>query len=131
MRRLIAVGAFTALAGCATPPAAAPKPLAGQASWYNEGSRVACDGAHFHPLGMTTAHRSLPCGTRLVVWRDGFAPVEVIVNDCGPAAWTKRDLDLSEGAARALGLIGPGHALVNYLVAPPKPGDKIGRRTSR
>jgi len=32
--------------------------------------------------------------------------VVVRINDRGPAAWTRRDLDLSYGAALALGLTG-------------------------
>jgi rare lipoprotein A len=40
----------------------------------------------------------------------------VRVNDRGPAAWTHRDIDLSEAAARKLGLIGAGVGAVQIKV---------------
>ena len=43
--------------------------------------------------------------------------VIVRVNDRGPAAWTGRSLDLSRGAARALGMIGTGTARVSWRIA--------------
>ncbi len=42
--------------------------------------------------------------------------VMVRVNDRGPAAWTHRDIDLSEAAARKLGLIGAGVGAVQIKV---------------
>jgi rare lipoprotein A len=42
--------------------------------------------------------------------------VPITVNDYGPAAWTGRQLDLSEGAARSIGLIPAGVASVNIEV---------------
>ena len=41
----------------------------------------------------------------------------VRVNDRGPAAWTGRSLDLSRGAAQALGMLGAGTARVTWRVA--------------
>jgi len=76
------------------------------ATWYgNElrGHRTA-SGERFNPDGLTTAHRSLPFGTCLLVSnpRTGRS-VEVRVNDRGP--FTKGvSLDLSAGAARAIGM---------------------------
>lgn len=57
---------------------------------------------------LTAAHRSLPLGTRLLVTNlTNGNSVEVRVNDRGP--FTRgRILDLSHGAARALGAIGRG-----------------------
>ena len=57
---------------------------------------------------MTAAHRTLPFGTRLMVLnpRNGKF-VTVTINDRGP--FTKGvSLDLSRGAARAIGLQGTG-----------------------
>ena len=90
-----------------------------RASWYGGGEKLArrtASGEVFRPNGLTAAHRSLPLGTRLIVSANGRS-VTVRVNDRGPAAWTGRSLDLSRGAARALGMIGAGTARVSYRVA--------------
>ena len=55
---------------------------------------------------MTCAHRSLPFGTRLRVTHGGRSVV-VTVNDRGPFV-RGRVLDLSTGAARAIGLTAAG-----------------------
>jgi rare lipoprotein A len=81
------------------------------ASFYGSesGSRTA-SGARFHPNGLTAAHRTLPFGTRLRVCYRGC--VDVVVNDRGPAKWTRRSLDLSRGAAAQIGMIQQGVATV-------------------
>lgn len=83
------------------------------ASFYGSesGSKTA-SGETFRPAAMTAAHRTLPFGTRLRVCRAERCVV-VRVSDRGPAKWTKRDLDLSEGAARKIGMISVGVALVS------------------
>ena len=89
------------------------------ASWYGGGEKLArhtATGEVFRPNALTAAHRTLPLGTRLIVSTQGRS-VEVRVNDRGPAKWTGRSLDLSKGAARALGMIGKGTARVSYHVA--------------
>ncbi|GAC1340158.1 MAG: hypothetical protein NVSMB20_16390 [Bradyrhizobium sp.] len=55
---------------------------------------------------MTAAHRSLPFGTKLRVTHGGRSVV-VTVNDRGPFI-RGRVLDLSTGAARAVGLTSAG-----------------------
>lgn len=82
-----------------------------RASYYGaeSGTRTA-SGARFDPNGRTAASRDLPFGTRLAVCFHGC--VTVTVNDRGPAKWTGRGLDLSRGAARAIGLVRPGVAAV-------------------
>ena len=55
---------------------------------------------------MTAAHRSLPFGTKLRVTYRGQSVV-VTINDRGPFI-KGRVLDLSTGAARAVGLTGAG-----------------------
>ena len=106
------------------PPAAfsaSPEPakLSARASYYHEPQRVACPGwGRFDRHALTTASRSHPCGTRLRLWRGARGPVDVVVNDFGPAKWTRRDLDLSERAGQLLGLVGPGHGIVEYQVLP-------------
>lgn len=80
-----------------------------QASYYGSelaGSPTACSGTPYNPSSLTAAHKSLPCGTRLLV-RYGGRGVVVTVDDRGPYA-AGRDLDLSEGAAQAIGLVESG-----------------------
>lgn len=85
-----------------------------RASWYWEGHRTA-SGERFRPDGLTAAHRSLRFGTRVRVSYRGRSVV-VRITDRGPARWTHRSLDLSRGAARALGMIGRGVAVVRMEV---------------
>ncbi len=83
------------------------------ASYYGHGERLSrhtASGEYFNPHGLTAAHRSLPFGTHLRVTYRGRSVV-VRVNDRGPAKSTGRSLDLSYGAARALGM--PGSAPVH------------------
>jgi rare lipoprotein A len=87
-------------------------PASGQtcrASYYARGA-VTASGERFRPDGLTAAHRSLPFGTRLRIGLGGRA-VMVRVNDRGPFV-ASRCLDLSRGAARALGMLGRGVAMV-------------------
>ena len=81
--------------------------FAGKASYYGSesGSRTA-SGQRFNQNAMTAAHRSLPFGTKLRVTHRGQSVV-VTVNDRGPFI-RGRVLDLSKGAARAIGLTGAG-----------------------
>lgn len=86
------------------------------ASYYGRSlaGNPTASGEPYDPEGYTAAHRSLPLGTRLLVSR-GDESVRVTVNDRGPHA-AGHDLDLSLAAARELGLIGPGSALVRVTV---------------
>jgi rare lipoprotein A len=81
------------------------------ASYYSHGQKTA-SGEHFNPHGLTAAHRSLPFGTKLrVVNPNNGRSVTVRITDRGP--FTKgRTLDLSLGAAKALGITGQGVARV-------------------
>ena len=74
------------------------------ASFYGHGERLSrhtASGAVFNPHGYTAAHRTFPFGTHLRVCHHGC--VTVVVNDRGPFV-RGRHLDLSYGAARAIGL---------------------------
>jgi rare lipoprotein A len=90
----------------------APTALAGQrgqASWYgHEGGRQTANGERYHPGGFTAAHRTLPLGSRVRVTnnRNGRSIV-VRINDRGPFTGG-RIIDLSEGAAAAIGIKGSG-----------------------
>ena len=112
MRNLALLAALM-LSTCHGEPAFAQKM---RASFYGSesGNRTA-NGERFNPHGMTAAHRTLPFGTRLRVCREHRCVV-VRINDRGPARWTGRALDLSRGAARALGMLHIGVATLNVEV---------------
>ena len=79
----------------------------GIASYYgNESGSRTASGQRFNQSAMTAAHRSLPFGTKLRVTHDGRSVV-VTVNDRGPFI-RGRVLDLSKGAASAIGLTSSG-----------------------
>ncbi|MGH7860074.1 MAG: septal ring lytic transglycosylase RlpA family protein [Candidatus Binatia bacterium] len=88
------------------------------ASWYGRqlhGGRTA-SGERFDSAGFTAAHRTLPFGTVLRVSNPGNgASVLVTVNDRGP--FTRgRDIDLSYGAARKLGIVSAGVSRVEVEI---------------
>ena len=90
--------------------------FAGVASFYgNESGSKTASGQRFNENDMTAAHRSLPFGTKLRVTHRGRSVV-VTVNDRGPFI-KGRVLDLSTGAARAVGLTasGVGHVTAEVL----------------
>jgi len=74
-----------------------------RASWYGAEMRGrTASGARWNPMGLSVAHRFLPFGTHLkVTFR--HRSVTVVVNDRGPFR-KGFSLDLSRGAARAIGL---------------------------
>jgi rare lipoprotein A len=80
-------------------------------AYYWEGHHTA-SGQPFNPRAMTAAHRTLPFGTHLNVTnpRTGKT-VDVVVNDRGPFV-RGVSLDLSIGAAQAIGLHGTGSVCV-------------------
>ncbi len=77
-----------------------------RATWYGQelaGNRTA-SGEIFDPNGLTAAHRTLPFGTCLRVRNPKTGKsVKVRVNDRGPFV-KGVSLDLSHGAARAIGM---------------------------
>lgn len=83
----------------------------GYASFYGgslHGGPTA-SGERFNKHMMTAAHRTLPFGTRVRVTntRNGRS-VEVRINDRGPFGGRGRIIDVSEAAARRLGMIDAG-----------------------
>lgn len=122
------LAAATISAVPAAPPdaaAAAPTRAAydeiGVASWYggrHQGRRTA-SGARFDTAALTAAHRSLPFGT--VVRVENFANgrrVALRITDRGPYV-AGRIIDLSQAAARCLGLERRGVGLVGLTILPP------------
>lgn len=83
--------------------------LACPASYYGPGfhGRTMANGRPFNMHGMTAAHPSAKFGTRYRVTYRGRSIV-VTITDRGPARWTGRCIDLSQGAAAALGMIRAG-----------------------
>ena len=81
------------------------------ASWYGPGfhGRLTANGEVYDQMGPTAAHKTLPFGTRLRVCYKSCTDVRI--NDRGPYIGA-RELDLSYGAAKAIGLVHPGVANV-------------------
>jgi rare lipoprotein A len=108
------------LAACSLPPSRVqlpPSPLSedrisqtGIASWYGPGfhGKATASGAIYNQNDLTAAHQTLPLGTRVMVTNlETGSSAEVTINDRGPFA-KGRIIDLSYGAGKALGMIGPG-----------------------
>jgi len=90
----------------------------GKASYYGKahhGKRTA-SGERFDQNAMTAAHPWLPFGTRIRVTHVATGrSVVVVINDRLPSK--RRVLDLSLGAAQALGMIRQGVATVDISLA--------------
>jgi rare lipoprotein A len=84
------------------------KAFIGKASYISYAGGTTASGAPYRPQALTAAHRTLPFGTRLKVTdlKSG-KHVQVTVTDRGPFV-RGRVLDLSRGAADALGMKGRG-----------------------
>ncbi len=105
----------------------------GQASYYGnepgEGGPITANGERYNSGGLTAAHRTLPFGTRVRVTSPNTGrSVVVRINDRGPFIHG-RIIDLSVGAARAIGLTGSGVGTVRMDVL--GGGESRGRRQGR
>ena len=97
-----------------TPSAGTGHGFTGVASMYgNESGSKTASGQRFNENAMTCAHRSLPFGTKLRVSHGGRSVI-VTVNDRGPFV-RGRVLDLSTGAAHAIGLSGIGQVTAEIV----------------
>lgn len=128
--RLHAVAALIALflSACAShprpqsprtrPPVAVGTTETGMASWYGpgyDGKRTAC-GDRFDQDALTAAHGTYACGTRVrVTLLSTGKSVVVRINDLFPNH-KGRLIDLSRGAAKQIGLLGPGTGKVRVEV---------------
>jgi rare lipoprotein A len=85
-------------------------------SWYGPGfeGAITASGQPFDPYGYTAAHPYLPFGTQLLVTYGGNSVV-VTVTDRGPYV-PGRQIDLSQGAAEAIGLTYAGVDVVDVQV---------------
>ena len=108
LKRIIS-GVFIAAACIGTSASSAGTMLA---SWYGPyfHGRTTANGETYNMYGISAAHKTLPFGTELRVCYQGC--VDVRINDRGPYIGA-RELDLSYGAAKAIGLIEPGVATVS------------------
>lgn len=87
----------------------------GKASYYWHPQKTA-SGEPFRPDRLTAAHRTLPFGTRVrVTHTRNKRSVVVRINDRGPFK-RGRVIDVSRGAARALGMLAEGVAPVRVEV---------------
>jgi rare lipoprotein A len=92
------------------------------ASYYGDQFQGRCmaNGNIFDKEDMVAAHRTLPLGTKVRVHRGAYS-VDVTVTDRGPYI-DGRHLDLSEGAARKLGMLDKGVSpvVIDVLEKPAK-----------
>jgi rare lipoprotein A len=86
----------------------------GKASWYGKKfhGRKTANGERYDMYGLSAAHKTLPLGTYVRVDNlDNGRKLDVRLNDRGPFV-QGRIIDLSYGAAKKLGVLGPGTANV-------------------
>ena len=109
LKRFITGSAIAAVACISAPAIAGSNMLS---SWYGPHfhGRLTANGERYDMHGLTAAHKTLPFGTKLRVCYQGC--VDVRINDRGPYIGT-RELDLSYGAASAIGMIDAGVAEVS------------------
>ena len=91
----------------------------GIASWYGSesGNRTAM-GVKFRPQALSAAHKTLPLPSRVRVTNlSNGRSVVLIVNDRGPFV-KNRLIDLSQGAAKVIGVRGLAKVEVEYLDGP-------------
>jgi rare lipoprotein A len=105
----------------------------GYASWYGEEllGRDTANGEPFNPDGISGAHRTLPLPSYVEVTAlDTGRTILVRLNDRGPFS-NDRLIDLSQGAARQLGIAGQGHAPVRVRRVNPPESERILLRQGR
>jgi len=95
----------------------------GPASWYGKAfhGQLAASGEIYDREALTAAHRTLPFGTNVKIRRvDSGNTVVVRINDRGPYSGN-RIIDVSEAAARRLGMTDSGVVTVALEVLAPAP----------
>lgn len=76
----------------------------GIASYYWQPQGIACGRGRYNPHGMTAAHKTLKCGTKVKVYNKiNGRSVIVTINDRGPYI-RGRIIDLSLAAAKKIGM---------------------------
>ena len=107
----------------------------GKASWYGKPfhGRKTANGERYNMYNMTAAHRTYAMGTLLKVTNlRNRRSVKVRINDRGPF-YNTRNIDLSYGAARKLGMVqkGVGKVKIEVLSSGSKHKKRNTRKTSR
>jgi peptidoglycan lytic transglycosylase len=133
----VVIAGCAMIAGCAArqpvyvppPPSRPPiRTATGVASWYGPGfnGKPTASGEIYDESDLTAASNIFPLGSRVVVTDldDGRA-VKVRINDRGPFV-KGRKIDLSYGAARVLGMVGPGTAPVRMDLVQTAAADPAG-----
>lgn len=120
MKRALFAAAVFGLVGCRTTGTLNVRNDEGLASFYGAGlhGRPTANGETFDKEKLTAAHRTLPFGTCVHV--ESLATgrsVNVRINDRGPFVGN-RIIDLSEAAARDLGMISSGVGRVKLSPCP-------------
>lgn len=95
----------------------------GEASWYGPGfqGKKTASGEIFDDSKLTAAHKTIPLGSKAKVTNlTNGKSVEVKINDRGPFI-DGRMVDLSQAAAKALGMIDRGTARVQIDLLPDAP----------
>lgn len=100
---------MSAMLALTTSPASAHTNAIASFYGYELAGSPTASGVPFDPEGYTAAHKTLPLGSKLTVCFESC--VDVVVNDRGPFV-AGRDIDISLGAARAIGLENRGVAPV-------------------
>ena len=131
-RRLLVMAAVLATLGCSASPrytstvptrsgssgSGQKRVQEGVASYYADDfhGRKTANGERFDMHAITAAHKELPFNSRVMVTNlDNGKKVVVRINDRGPFI-KGRIIDLSYGAAKKIGMIGPGTARVRLEV---------------
>lgn len=89
----------------------------GHASWYGPGfhGKKTASGSRFNRNALTAAHKTLPLNSKAMVTNlETHESVVVTINDRGPHG-RGRLIDLSQAAAKAIGIRGVGKVLVTAL----------------
>ena len=130
----VKVGAPYRVRGMTYIPAADPSyDMLGMASWYgSESGRRTANGERFRPKGVSATHATLPLPSYVEVTAlDTGRRILVRVNDRGPFAGRGRILDLSRGAAEALGVRGAGVVPVRVRVVDASERDRARLRRGK
>jgi rare lipoprotein A len=124
-RAVLVIAVLIAMSACArryrVGPPAEPSEAVGIASWYGPGfhGKRTSSGERYNQDALTAAHCCWPFGTRVeVTLLSTGKSVVVRINDRMPLNRKGRIIDLSRGAARAIGLIGPGTGRVRLSPLP-------------
>lgn len=130
----VRIGPAYAVRGRTYVPAADPGyDMLGRASWYGSesGNRTA-NGERFNAKWITAAHTTLPLPTYVEVTAlDSGRRIIVRVNDRGPFSGGARIIDLSRGAAEALGMRAQGQAAVRVRRVEPSQDDRARLRQGK